>query len=174
VGVHFQLDDPANISNLYDELRRIARLHLARERSNHTLQPTALVHEAYLRFQGNSQSIEDRERFLATASLIMRQVLIDHARGRGRQKRGGAQIRVTLDESVAQDVPSLDLLILDQSLRELEAMDPRHARIAEMRLFAGLTVEEVASVLDVSPRTVKRDWMMARAWLQRRLRGWRQ
>jgi RNA polymerase sigma-70 factor (ECF subfamily) len=177
MGVHFQsfqVDDPASISILYDELKRIARIHLARERSNHTLQPTALVHEAYLRFQGHSQSFEDRERFLATASMIMRQVLIDHARGRGRQKRGGTQIRVTLDECAAQDVPNLDLLILDQGLRELEAMDARQARIVEMRLFAGLTVEEIASVLDISPRTVKRDWMMARAWLQRRLRGWQQ
>jgi RNA polymerase sigma factor (TIGR02999 family) len=177
MGVHFQsfhVDDPASISILYDELRRIARIHLARERSNHTLQPTALVHEAYLRFQGHRQSFEDRERFLATASMIMRQVLIDHARGRGRQKRGGTQIRVTLDECAAQDVPNLDLLILDQGIRELEAMDARQARIVEMRLFGGLTVEEIASLLDISPRTVKRDWMMARAWLQRRLRGWPQ
>jgi RNA polymerase sigma factor (TIGR02999 family) len=106
--------------------------------------------------------------------MIMRQVLIDHARGRGRQKRGGTQIRVTLDECAARDVPNLDLLILDQGIRELEAMDARQARIVEMRLFGGLTVEEIASLLDISPRTVKRDWMMARAWLQRRLRGWQQ
>jgi RNA polymerase sigma factor (TIGR02999 family) len=115
-------------------------------------------------------STQEKEQFLAFASRVMRQVLIDYARRRRTQKRGDFQHRVTLDESLVTETPTIDLLILDEALSDLESMDARQARIAEMRIFAGLTVDEIAAVLNLSSRTVKRDWVMARAWLQLRLR----
>ena len=163
-------DSDTFVCSLYDELRQIARIHLSRERLDHTLQPTALVHEAYLRMTTRLNSQRTREEFLGIASRIMRQVLIDHARSRARNKRGGTQVRVTLDDELAKHNPALDVLVLDEALHQLESFDPRQARIVEMRLFTGLSVEEIAAVLNVSARTVKRDWMMARAWLQRQLR----
>ncbi len=162
-------DPTALLSMLYGELRRMARAHLARERPDHTFQPTALVHEVYLRM-ANHASGHAKDQFLALASRVMRQVLIDYARRRRRHNKGDFPFRVTLEENLASISPNLDLLILDEAMRDLERMDARQARIVEMRVFAGLTVDEIAAILKLSSRTVKRDWMMARAWLQLRLR----
>jgi RNA polymerase sigma factor (TIGR02999 family) len=168
--VSLQSNDPAVIiALLYDELRSMARYHLSRERADHTVQPTALVHEVYLRL-AHQPGAQQREQFLALASRVMRRVLIDHARRRRSAKRGDAPCRITLAEDVAIVTPNLDLLALDEALGQLQEMDPRQARIVEMRVFGGLTVEEIAAVLEVSARTIKREWVMARAWLQLRLR----
>ncbi|MEO8448561.1 MAG: sigma-70 family RNA polymerase sigma factor [Gemmatimonadota bacterium] len=152
---------------LYQELRRIAELHMRRERPDHTLQPTALVHEAYLRLMGGAEvEWQDRAHFLRAASQTMRRVLVDYARARNAAKRG-AELRVTLDEAlVAQgDDRTLDMLVLDDALTRLAAADPRWAQVVELRCFAGLDVAEVAKVLDISTATVTRDWRFARAWL---------
>ena len=157
---------------MYDELRKLARARLARERQPHqTLQPTALVHEAYLRLmKDNPERWQNRAHFCAIAAHSMRQILIEKARARGALKRGGAQPRVTLDESlVAGAEPSVDLIALDRALERLEAIDPEQARLVELRFFGGLTVEETAEALDISPATVKRHWTVARAWLAREL-----
>lgn len=156
---------------LYDELRRIAAAALRRERAEHTLQPTALVHEVYVRLSGTSPGQwQDRAHFIAMAARAMRRVLVDHARARNAVKRGQGGILVSLD---GIDVPAAtsaaDLVVLDATLERLAALDERQARIVELRFFGGLTVEETAAVLEISPRTVKREWQMARAWLQREL-----
>jgi RNA polymerase sigma factor (TIGR02999 family) len=158
------------ISMLYDELRRVARAHLSHERSDHTIQPTALVHEVYLRL-ANLPGAQEREQFLGLASRVMRQVLVDYARRRQSKKRADFTYRVTLGDDLATVSPNLELLALDEALEELDRMDPRQARIVEMRVFGGLSVEETAAILGISGRTVKRDWTMARAWLQIRLRN---
>ncbi|HSJ23762.1 MAG TPA: sigma-70 family RNA polymerase sigma factor [Longimicrobiales bacterium] len=158
---------------LYDELRELARRQLAREHRNVTLQPTELVHEAWLRLVDSDQ-VADRGRayFFAAAGRAMRQVLIDAARRRGAVKRGGGQAMVTLDEGhAAVDAYASDLVELDDALQQLEQMNPRHARVVECRYFGGLSVEETAAALDVSARTVKSDWALARAWLYGVLRG---
>ena len=156
---------------IYAELRRRAAARLRRERREHSLQPTALVHEAYLRLVGQEVAWKNRAHFFGLASQMMRRILVDHARGRKRGKRAGGWIRVELDEAVAiSEQRDVDLVLLDQALVELSELDPRHGRIVELRFFGGLTVEETAEVLGVSEATVKRDWSLARTWLYRRLK----
>jgi RNA polymerase sigma factor (TIGR02999 family) len=156
---------------LYDDLRRLAAVHLRRQPPGHTLQPTALVNEAYLKLAGRQDlSFAHRAGFFALAATVMRKLLVDHARAHHAAKRGGDAVRVTLDEGIA-DRPSrdVDFLELDAALEELGRLDGRQARIVELRFFAGLGIEETAAALDLSPATVKRDWATARAWLYRRL-----
>ena len=155
---------------VYAELHEIAQRHMARERDDHTLQPTALVHEAYVRMaHGASIDASGRLHFLRLASQVMRRVLVDHARSRQAAKRGGPLL-VTLDEAAAgQDAPMLDLLILDDALTRLAEAEPRWSEVVELRFFAGLEVSEVAEALGISVATVKRDWRFARAWLARAL-----
>ncbi|MEZ5289731.1 MAG: ECF-type sigma factor [Vicinamibacterales bacterium] len=156
---------------LYPELKRIARSLMRREREGHTLQPTAILHEAFVRMVGTSgDSWQDRSHFLGVATRVMRQVLVDHARRRQAAKRGNDGVRVTLDEQVASGDPlSLDILALDQALERYAQLDPRGARVAELRIFGGLTVPETAAHLGVSARTVDGDWAVARMWLAREL-----
>ena len=160
------------VALVYDELRRQAARYLRRERGNHTLQPTALVHEAYLRL-ADQRDVEwqNRAHFFGIAAQIMRRVLVDHARARGRGKRGGGQTLMLFDDALAiAEARDLDLVALDDALSALAELDERQSRIVEMRFFAGLEVEEVAEALGVSETTVKRDWSLARAWLRRELR----
>jgi RNA polymerase sigma factor (TIGR02999 family) len=155
---------------VYDELRARARYYLRSGRSGDTLQPTALVHEAYLRLAGQPAGWEGRTHFYAVAAMAMRQILIDHARYRRREKRGGDAARVTLSDAVAQVAsPDVDVLALGEALERLAQLNERQARIVELRYFAGLTVDEVAEVLDVSKRTVEADWTFAKAWLKAEL-----
>jgi RNA polymerase sigma factor (TIGR02999 family) len=158
---------------VYQELRRLAASYLRRERPGQTLQPTALVHEAYLRLmKDRPDRWQNRAHFCAIAAHSMRQILIERARARGAQKRGGARARITLDESlVAGAEPTIDLVALDYALERLHAIDPEQARLVELRFFGGLTVEETAEAMDISPATVKRHWTVARAWLARELAG---
>jgi RNA polymerase sigma factor (TIGR02999 family) len=156
---------------VYEELRRLAASHLAHERSNHTLQPTALAHEAYLKLVDQTRAQwKDRAHFLAVAAEAIRRILIDHARLHRAAKRGSGR-KVTL--SFASDVPDrgthVDLVDLEDALGRLAALNERQAKVVELRFFAGLDVQETAEVLNVSPRTVKGDWRFARAWLQREL-----
>jgi len=156
---------------VYDELRRIAHGQLRRERLGHTLNTTALVHEAYLRLL-NIHQVQwlDRAHFFATAARVMRRVLIDYARARQRQKRGGGAVQVSLTDAVVlPNAQTNDLLELDEALTRLEALGERQYRVVECRCFGGLSVEETAAVLSVSAATVKRDWTFARAWLNREL-----
>ncbi len=152
---------------VYAELRRAASRHMRRERANHTLQATALVNEAWLRLMDQpNHSWENRAHFFAMASRIMRQILVDHARKRLAEKRGGPQQQVPLNEPLlATERDPVDILALDQALERFKAIDARGARILELHFFGGLSFDEIAHVLDVSTRTVKRDWSMARAWL---------
>jgi len=156
---------------VYDELRRLARAHLRRERGSHTLQPTALVNEAYLRIVDQQRvRWQNRVQFFAICSQIMRRILVDHARKRLADKRGGARTRVTLGEGV--DVGGsreLDVLAVHQALSALEKVDPEQGRLVELRFFADLTIDEIAEVLGVSASTVKREWRLAKAWLHREL-----
>jgi len=155
------------------ELRRLARGYMRRERGGHTLQTTALVNEAFLRLT-DARRIrwQDRAHFLAISARLMRRVLVDHARARGYLKRGGGAQRVTLNEWLAATpAPALDVVALDRALSALAAVDPRKAQVIELRFFGGLTVEEAAEVLGVSPDTVKRDWRLAKLWLLRELEG---
>lgn len=161
---------------VYAELRRLARSALRRERSYHTLQPTALVNEAFLRLVPQQEKDWlNREQFFAVCAQLMRQVLVDHARKRGAQKRGPAQLRVELDEgnlaSAEKPAQEIELLHLDRVLRELAEIDARRTRVVEMRYFAGMTIPEIAVVLGVSEWDVKKDWTLAKAWLRRRLRN---
>jgi RNA polymerase sigma factor (TIGR02999 family) len=155
---------------VYDELRRLARHHLRAERSDHTLQSTALVHEAYLRMvKPASLHLESRQHFFALASQLMREILVDYARGRRAAKRDGGD-RLTLDEAaVLSGSKGVDLLVLDDALNELAKMSPRQSRIVELKFFGGLQTGEVAEVLEVSTATVERDWAVARAWLHREI-----
>jgi RNA polymerase sigma factor (TIGR02999 family) len=158
---------------VYAELRRIAAREMRREKPGRTLQTTALVHEAYLRLlKDASLSFENRAHFLGIAARAMREILIEHARARAARKRGGGAVRLTLDDLVAP-VPSLsiDVLALDEALQRLARLDERHARVVELRYFGGLSVEETAVALELSPATVKRAWTIARAWLYRELGG---
>ncbi len=161
---------------VYDELRRRAGAVLRSERGGHTLQPTALVHEAYLKLVGGaSVDWKDRAHFFGVAARAMRQVLVDHARARNTGKRGSGQILLGLDNAAAAAAAtppkSLDLLDLDRALSKLSALDERQCRLVELRLFAGLTIEESAEVLQVSHATVSREWRHAEAWLQREIAG---
>jgi len=158
---------------VYAELRRIAAREMRREKPGRTLQTTALVHEAYLRLlKDASLSFENRAHFLGIAAHAMREILIEHARARSARKRGGGAVRLTLDDLVAP-VPalSIDVLALDEALQRLAGLDQRHARVVELRYFGGLSVEETAVALELSPATVKRAWTIARAWLYRELGG---
>ena len=152
---------------VYEELRRRAAGHLRRERANHTLQPTALVHEAYLRLVDQSRAIwQNRAHFLAVASQMMRRLLVDRERGRRADKRGGEWLRVTLEDAVAATpAVDVDVIDLDDALSRLAAFDPRKSQIAELRFFGGLSLEETGEALGVSLATVERDWQAARAWL---------
>ena len=146
---------------------------IASERAGHTLQPTALVHEAWMRLEGDERW-NDRQHFFATAARAMRRVLVDHARGRGRSKRAGGWRRVELEEADSAGAlltEEVDLVELDAALAELEVLSPRQTRVVELRFFSGLEVDAVAAVLDVSEATVARDWRFARAWLARALQG---
>ena len=155
------------VALVYEELRQRAAAHLRRERQGHTLQPTALVHEAYLRLVDQRRAVwQNRAQFLAVASQMMRRILIDRARARKRAKRLGERQQVSLDGvDIAVNPRAIDVLDLDLALTKLEALDPRKSRIAELRFFGGLSLEETGHVLDVSPATVDRDWQGARAWL---------
>ena len=158
---------------VYGELRHIAAAHMRRERRDHTLETTALVHEAYLRLvRDQAMDWQGRAHFFATASVVMRRILVDYARQRSAEKRPAAGVRVELKDWQAASHPSIDqMLILDEALNRLAEMDARQARIVELRYFGGLTEEETAEVLSISVRTVKRDWSSARAWLQVQLGG---
>lgn len=155
---------------LYAELHRIAERQMARERPDHTLQPTALVDEAFMRLLGTTPAnFADRSHFLRAASRVMRRVLVDHARARHAVKRGGT-LQVTLDEAIVSGGDTtLDMLALDDALNRLGAVDPRWAQVVELRFFGGLSVPEVADALGTSVATVKRDWQFARGWLARAL-----
>ncbi len=156
---------------VYDELRRLARGYLGRERRAYTLQPTALVNEAYLRLlKDRKQNWRTRAHVIGIAAMAMRQILIEAARARNAQKRGGALARVTLDEGlVAGEARTVDVLAVDDALRRLAVIDAEQARLVELRFFGGLTIEEAAEALGISPATVKRHWAVARAWLQREI-----
>jgi RNA polymerase sigma-70 factor (ECF subfamily) len=159
-------------SSLYQELHRLAAVKMRFERGNHTLQPTALVNEAYLRLGNCSDSIwQDRSRVLGVAANVMRHILVDHARSRNAGKRGNGRLQVTLIEDMVACTSSstADVLAVDEALTLLSEFDPRQEKILEMHFFAGLTFEEIAQQLGVSTRTVKRDWTMARAWLRQKL-----
>jgi len=160
----------ALVPHIYDELRRIARRCLAKQGAGRTLQPTALVHEAYLRLvRSGSINARTRVHFFSMSAQIMRQILIDHARRSSAAKRGGNQVVITLDEA---DVPagkesSLDLVALDDAMTRLSALDPRQCKIVELRFFGGLSIEEAAEAVEISPATAKREWATARLWLHR-------
>ena len=153
---------------LYDELRALARQELANERPAHTLQPTALVHEAYLRLTGEKDaSFQNRGHFFGAAATAIRRVLVDHARRRARAKRGGGAAPLSLDAlDPAHPISDAELLGLDGALARLSELDPTKARIVELRFFAGMTVEELARTLELSESTVRRHWRVARAWLR--------
>jgi RNA polymerase sigma-70 factor, ECF subfamily len=163
--------DPQAASKLipvvYQELRRLAAGYMRRERPDHTLQPTALVHEAYVKLLAQrSVDWQGRAHFFGVAAQLMRRILIDHARGHLRQKRGGLQQKISLDEALVFSAQqSAEILAVDESLKRLAKLDPRQARIVELRFFGGLNIEETAEVLKVSAKTVQRDWSVARAWL---------
>ena len=165
---------------VYGELRRIASNQLRHERPDHTLAPTALVHELYIRLVDQRQaSVQNRAHFFGLAAQLMRRILVDHARAQQADKRGGRITRISLDEMLEEDgdppaangSAASDVLAIDEALGRLAALDPDQARVVELRFFGGLTVDETARVLERSPRTVKREWRLARAWLYRALRG---
>jgi RNA polymerase sigma factor (TIGR02999 family) len=155
---------------VYEELRQQAARYLRRERPGHTLQTTALINEAYLRLiDAREVRWQSRAHFFAIAANLMRRILVDHARKRDAEKRGGNQIRLTLNDVLAAKETDVDLLAIDEALDRLAKIDEQQARVVELRFFSGLSVEETAAVLDVSPKTVKRDWSVARAWLRREI-----
>jgi RNA polymerase sigma factor (TIGR02999 family) len=164
-------DQPGTSADLlpqvYDELRKLARARIAREPAGLTLQPTALVHEAYLRLGGGEKRWDRRGHFFAAAALAMRRILVERARHQRRIRHGGAQRRVELDHEAPAPAPDFaDVLAIDQALTRLETLDPRKAKIVLLRYFAGLTIEETAAAIDLSPASVKNEWAFARAWLQ--------
>jgi RNA polymerase sigma factor (TIGR02999 family) len=157
---------------VYGELKRLAERYMRRQEPGHTLHATGLVHEAYLRLAGQDRGdFRSRAQFFGMASAVMRSVLVDHARGRKRAKRGGDATVLSLGaaEDSAGDEPEVDILELDEALTRFAELDPLRSRLVELRYFTGLTIEETAEVLGVSPATVKRDWVMAKAWLRRAL-----
>lgn len=158
---------------VYEELRQQAARYLRRERAGHTLQTTALINEAYLRLiDAKDVQWQSRAHFFAIAANLMRRVLVDHARRRDAEKRGGAQLRLTLDETLAvTSTAEVDVLAIDQALNKLSTIDSQQALVVELRFFSGMSVEETAAALGVSPATVKRDWSVARAWLRREIDG---
>ena len=154
---------------VYDELRRIARRCMSHQSSSNTLQPTALVHEAYLRLaRHDSMDWQDRAHFFALAAQMMRQILVDHARKQAAAKRGGNAITVVVDEgSAVSKERNLDLIALDDAMKRLASLDPRQCQIVELRFFGGLSIEETAQTVNISPATTKREWATARLWLHR-------
>jgi len=160
------------LPHLYAELRRLAASYLRRERPDHTLQPTALVNEAFLRLvDQRAVRWENRAHFFGIAAQAMRRILVDHARARAAGKRGDGHRAAPLDDALAlTDAPNVDILALDEALTRLAGFDPQQSRIVELRFFGGLTLEETAQVLQISPATVGRDWTMAKAWLFAQLR----
>jgi RNA polymerase sigma-70 factor, ECF subfamily len=157
---------------VYDELKRLAHCYMRRERTDHTLQTTALVHEAYLKLvRQQNANWQSRSHFFGVAAQVMRRILIDYARGHLREKRGGTQVALPLNEALAfSPEHSAELVKLDEALDRLFKLDARQSRIVELRFFGGLSVEETAEFLSVSPKTVKRDWAVAKVWLHRELR----
>jgi RNA polymerase sigma factor (TIGR02999 family) len=170
-----QADSPAlaaALPQLYDDLRQLAGSYFRRENSDHTLQPTALVHEAYLRLrEQRNVDWDNRGQFLAVAAKLMRRILLDHASARIAAKRGGPEvIKVGLDDALdVFDRQGISATALNEVLQKLEAFDPRQAQVVELRFFGGLSVPEIGEVLDISPATVKREWSVARLWLEREL-----
>ena len=169
-------EDPAArdalVAIVYKELQRLAHHYMQGERANHTLQTTALVNEAYLRLTDLTRmQWRDRAHFFAMAATLMRRVLVDHARDRARDKRGGDVVFTSLEDGLMAAPSRIDALALDEALDRLAAIDPQHARIVELRYFAGLTIEETSEALRISPATVKREWTFARAWLHHQLGG---
>ena len=156
---------------VYSELRNIAGRYLRKERQDHTLQTTALVHEAYIRLIDQKQANwQNRAQFFGIAAQMMRRILVDHARGHHADKRGSGAAKLSLDEAIEiAEQREVDLIALDDALHTLAAIDPQQCRIVELRYFGGLTVEETAEVVGVSPATIKREWSMAKAWLHREL-----
>ena len=157
---------------VYQELRRLARHRLRGERPDHTLQSAALVNEAYLRLvQQEDLRLQNRAHFFGVAAQLMRNILVDYARNRRAAKRGGGAAPVTLNTAIALPrQPQVELLALDEALNELAVLDPQTSRVVELRFFGGLSIEETAAVMEVSPATVKREWAVARAWLQRKMK----
>lgn len=158
-------------SDVYTDLRKRAARYMRHERSDHSLQPADLVHEAYLRLAGQQRvAWQNRSQFFGIASQMMRRILVDRARARQAAKRSGTWLSVTLDEGIAESAArSCDVLALDRALSELSTLDPRQARLVELRYFGGLSLEETANLLEISPTSVKREWRSAKAWLYRRL-----
>ena len=157
---------------IYDELHRRATNFMRRERHNHTLQPTALVHEAYLKLiDQRNDDWNDREHFFAIASQVMRRILVDHARSRQRQKRGGSKENLQLEEALltGAEEANVDLIALDEAMAKLAKLDPQQERLVELRYFGGLSVEEAAKALGISRATAARDWQVAKAWLHREM-----
>lgn len=157
---------------VYNSLRRQAAGFLRRERAGHTLQPTELIHETYLKLVGqNDVDWQNRSQFFAISASLMRRILVDHARAKKREKRGGGAVKITLDEAVISGESNrvLDLLVLDEAMSRLAAIDERKTRIVELRYFSGLTLEEAAAALDISRSTAADDWAFAKAWLHREL-----
>jgi len=177
--MEWQQGDAAALERLlplvYADLRKVARAHLRREQAGHSLQPTALVHEVYLRLVGLERlRVESRTHFMAFAARLMRQILVDHARRKRAGKRGGAVTVVGLDMLSPRAEPSIgpadaDILALDRALEELASFDPQQCRLVELKFFAGLSIEEMAETLGISTATVEREWVVARAWLYQRL-----
>ena len=172
----FQAGDKAALDEMlpvvYDELRRLARIYLSRERPDHSLQPTELVNEAYMRLVTQREvDWRNRAHFLGIAAQALRRVLLHHAENRGAQKRQGYANRVSLDAALAsvEENTAVDILLLNRAMERLEAIDERQAKVVELRVFGGLTVEETAEALSLSPATIKREWSVARLWLRREL-----
>jgi RNA polymerase sigma factor (TIGR02999 family) len=157
---------------VYDELRRLASRYLRHERPGHTLQTTALVHEAYMKLvDQKNANLQNRVQFFAVAAQVMRHILVDYARSRKAFKRGGDYFRLSLNEAViSSEEKDPDLLTLNEALNGLAAIDPQQSRVVELRVFGGLTVEETAEALEISARTVKREWSMAKAWLHQQIK----
>jgi RNA polymerase sigma factor (TIGR02999 family) len=165
-GDHAALD--ALMPLVYNELRRVAHNRLQRERPDHTLQSTAVVHEAYLRLAGAAGQFENRQHFFAVAAQLIRQILVDYARKHRSLKRDGGY-KLALDEAIKIREKDVDLVDLDDALKELSRLDPRQGRIVELRFFGGLSIDETAEVLSISSATVERSWASARAWLYRQM-----
>ena len=177
--VHWSEGDQEALNKLiplvYDELHKLASRYLRRERRDHTLQTTAVVHEAYLKLVNQRDAnFENRLHFFAVAAQIMRRILVDYARRHHASKRGGDLYKLSLDEAlVTSEEKGADLLALDEALERLAAIDPRQSRVVELRIFTGLTLEETAQALNISPSTVRREWSMAKAWLHRQIKNQR-
>ena len=154
---------------VYAELRRLAGAYMRGERGGHTLQSTAVVHEAYLRLAKHRHAWNGKTHFFAVAAVEMKRVLVEHARARNAGKRGGGALAITLDEAIAGPGQPVDFLALDEALTKLGCRNPRHAAVAQYRLFAGLTEAEMAAILEVSERTVREDWRFVKAWLRKEL-----